>query len=352
MSYIDGLAALNLEKTDRVPRTEYSAETHWKLVNAATGIDVSSNSPESVRDHARNEFVKKWNYDFVWSIWVNSSIYGEKITKMGHAQFASDGVDYSNEVSSYFNDVDDVLNFDPVEEYGQINKKDVIAKLNAHYDSNVLNFPDAVNMTGCYVSCVSGLIEMFGWELLLEACGYEPEKFGEVTNRYGDFIMQYFEALAESKSPVIMVHDDICWTSGGIFRPDWYAKYVFPNLKRCISPLVEAGKKVIFTSDGTYTDFIDDIANIGIHGFVLEPITDMKYIAEKYGKTHVFIGNADTRILLGGTKEDIYNEVKRCMDIGKNCNGYFMAVGNHIPSNTPVENAIYYNECYEKLSKR
>ena len=78
----------------------------------------------------------------------------------------------------------------------------------------------------------------------------------------------------------------------------------------------------------------------------------MAYIAEKYGKTHSFIGNADTRILLRGSKEDICNEVKRCMDIGKKYPGFFMAVGNHIPANTPVENALYYNECYEKLSKR
>ena len=62
----------------------------------------------------------------------------------------------------------------------------------------------------------------------------------------------------------------------------------------------------------------------------------MSYIAEKYGKTHSFVGNADTRILLNGTREDIEREVKRCMDIGKNCPGFIMAVGNHIPANTPV----------------
>jgi uroporphyrinogen-III decarboxylase len=69
-------------------------------------------------------------------------------------------------------------------------------------------------------------------------------------------------------------------------------------------------------------------------------------------KTHSFIGNADTRILLSGTKDDIHGEVKRCMDIGKNCPGFFLAVGNHIPSNTPVENALYYHECYEEMSRR
>ena len=116
--------------------------------------------------------------------------------------------------------------------------------------------------------------------------------------------------------------------------------------------MLDAGKKVLYTSDGNYSMFIDDVAETGVHGFVLEPDTDMAAIAEKYGKTHSFIGNADTRILLNGTKEQIRAEVERCMAIGKNCPGFFMAVGNHIPPNTPVENALYYNEVYEELSKR
>ena len=66
----------------------------------------------------------------------------------------------------------------------------------------------------------------------------------------------------------------------------------------------------------------------------------------------MFIGNADTRILLSGTKAEIRAEVERCMAIGKNCPGFFMAVGNHIPANTPVENALYYNQVYEELSRR
>ena len=40
------------------------------------------------------------------------------------------------------------------------------------------------------------------------------------------------------------------------------------------------------------------------------------------------------------------------MAIGKSCPGFIMAVGNHIPSNTPVENALYYNEVYEELAQR
>ncbi len=56
MSYEDGWAALNLEMPARIPRTEYSAEGHWDLIKAVTGIDVGVESPEEVRDRASVEF--------------------------------------------------------------------------------------------------------------------------------------------------------------------------------------------------------------------------------------------------------------------------------------------------------
>lgn len=84
----------------------------------------------------------------------------------------------------------------------------------------------------------------------------------------------------------------------------------------------------------------------------MEPCTDMSYICEKYGKSHVIIGNADTRALLYKDREYIENEVKRCIGLGRGCPGYFLAVGNHIPPNTPVEACLWYQKFYEKYSKR
>ena len=352
MSYIDGMSAINLEMPDRVPRTEYSADGNWKLINAVTGKNVDENSSREEQANASVEFMKAWNYDFRWDILIHHQVLEKMRTKMGHAVYASGGVDYNDDITCPFKEPEDVLNFDPVSVYGEIDKKLWTRNFNEHYDSNCNVFGDAVNMTGVYVTCMSGLIEIFGWDMLLCAAGIDPEGFGRVTNLYTEHIKQYFEALANSKAPVVMIHDDIVWTEGAFLHPDWYRKYIFPNYKKLFAPIIESGKKIIYTSDGNYTEFIDDIANCNINGFVMEPMTDMKYIAEKYGKTHSFIGNADTRILLMGTKDDIYNEVKRCMDIGKKYPGFFMAVGNHIPANTPVDNVLYYNEIYEKLSKR
>ncbi|MCX7047596.1 MAG: hypothetical protein NTX50_19190, partial [Candidatus Sumerlaeota bacterium] len=207
-------------------------------------------------------------------------------------------------------------------------------------------------MTGIYVTCVSGLIDIFGWDLLLHAAGLDPEGFGAMTNRYCSWIQQYFDALAEARVPVVMIHDDFVIASGGIFSPAWYRAFVFPNYKRLFDPLIQSGKKILFTSDGAYTAYIDDVARCGIHGFILEPMTDMGAIAGKFGQTHVFIGNVDTRALLSGPKSKIRAEVERCIAIGRKYPGFFLAVGNHIPPNTPVENALYYNEIYQQISRR
>jgi len=352
MSYERGIAALHLEMTDCVPRTEYSAHAHWDLIQAVTGIAVSDDSHEEVQAEASSAFVKAWDYDLMWATAISCAVFGEVRTKMGHAVYAAGGVDYSNEISSPFSEPEEVLDFDPDEQLPDWEAPQIEQMYLDQYEWSCERWPNCVNMSGIYVSLISGLIDLFGWDLLLTALGIDPEKFGEMTNRYSRWIQQFFDVLAETDIPVIMVHDDIVWATGAFCRPSWYREYVFPNLKRQIAPLREAGKTIIFTADGNYTQFIDDIADCGVSGFVMEPMTDMQYIADKYGRTHSFIGNADTRILLSGTKQEIHAEVQRCMDIGKDCPGFFMAVGNHIPPNTPVESALYYNECYQQLRRR
>ena len=42
----------------------------------------------------------------------------------------------------------------------------------------------------------------------------------------------------------------------------------------------------------------------------------------------------------------------RFPDIGRNCPGYFFAVGNHIPHNVPLENALYYFKLIKESGRR
>ncbi|MGB7295391.1 MAG: uroporphyrinogen decarboxylase family protein [Candidatus Aminicenantales bacterium] len=119
-----------------------------------------------------------------------------------------------------------------------------------------------------------------------------------------------------------------------------------------LSSLLKSGRKTLFTSGGDYTMLLNDIVACGPHGFFFEPLTDIAAFAERYGRTHAFIGNADTRILLHETQDAIRREVKRCLDIGKKYPGFCMAVRNQIPPNTPVEKILYHNVRYEEISRR
>jgi hypothetical protein len=352
MSYEDGWAALNLEMPRRIPRTEYSADMHWDLITAVTGIDVGIDSSPDIKRKGIQALIKAWNYDFFWSTLISDPEFGIHGTDMGHAEYAAGGVDRRDTIFSPYKEPEDVLDFDPWKTLGPKDKNELIRRFEDHYRQNCAFTPDGVNMTGIYITLVSGLIGLFGWDLLLLAAGVDPAKFGQMTNRYASWIQQYFDALAETDIPVVMVHDDMVWTSGPIFRPGFYRDYIFPNYKKYLAPLRDSGKKIMFTSDGNFTRFIDDIAAAGVDGFVFEPLTSLEQIVEKYGQTHVIVGNADTRILLLGTRDEIRAEVERCMELGRGCPGYFLAVGNHIPPNTPVENAIFYNQVYEELCWR
>jgi hypothetical protein len=352
MSYADGWAAINLEMPARVPHTEYSVTSHWEVVEKVTGLHISPHDPPEKCWAGSKALIQAWDFDFGWNVLVHNQIFGSLRTDMGHAEYEAEGIDRRDSVYCPFKTPEEVLAFDFLEAYGKIDQAEWTHKFEEHYRSACQALPDQVNMTGIYTTMISGLIEVFGWDMLLLAAGVDPVAFGGVANRYAAFIQQYFDALAAADVPVVMIHDDIVWSSGPFIAPKWYREFIFPNYKKLFRPLLDSGKKVMYTSDGSFTRFIDDIAACGVHGFVLEPTTDMAYIAEKYGKTHVFIGNADTRFLLSGSNAEIRAEVERCMGIGKPCPGFFLAVGNHIPANTPVDNVLYYMDCYQEMCRR
>jgi hypothetical protein len=348
VSYERGLAALNLEMTDKIAHTEYL--DHDDFIKKVTGIDTTKET-----DHLKVKaaLCRALDYDLVWNNHEMPLPAGARETKLGHAVYSNiDNQD--NEVYCPFKDEDDVLNFDPVLEYGIEKKTVMVSYFKERFEKMQKELmPNTLVPGGRYNTLFSACIRTFGWEAFLSTV-YEDnyEGFNKILDGFYKITRAEIEAWAETGIKAFITHDDICWTSGGVFNPLWYRTYVFPKYKKMWEPLKEAGIKVLFCADGTFTEFVDDIIEAGADGLIMEPTTDMESIAEKYGKSKVLIGNMDCRILQFNSREEIYNEVKRCADIGKKCPGYFMAVGNHIPNGIPLENVEYYFECLNELSRR
>ncbi|MDP6125293.1 MAG: hypothetical protein QGH20_06025, partial [Candidatus Latescibacteria bacterium] len=58
--------------------------------------------------------------------------------------------------------------------------------------------------------------------------------------------------------------------------------------------------------------------------------------------------HVDCRTLTFGTTNEIKAEIDSTLELTHGCRGFMFAVGNHIPSNVPVDNALFF---FDYLSK-
>jgi len=347
MSYELGIAALNLQWTDRVARTEYN--DNWEIVRHFTGRDPRQDWS------ATRDFNDAIHLDYLWSINDGPVPWGERgrVTNMGHAVYMEDGSDYHQHAASPFTSADDVLAFNAVREYGLPNFTELVAYYDRWYRDNQAANPNQVVSGGYYKTMVSGAIEAFGWERLLEAAGDDQERFGEdVLGSIFELSLHHYKAWAETSIEVFMCHDDMVWTAGPFMNPDFYRRYIFPRYKELWAPLRAAGKRVLYCSDGTFDMFYDDIAAAGADGFCFEPTNDLELLVRKYGQTHVLMGGADCRTLSFGTLADIERELRDVFTLARTCPGFVFATGNHLPANIPLEHALRYFDLIEELAPR
>ena len=346
MSYTNGHAAMHLQMTERVARCEYT--DNWEIVRHFAGADPREDGS------AWQRYYEAVHLDYLWTVNDGPVSLGERgrVTDMGHAVYMEDGSDFRAVVPCPFSSSDDVLNFNAVEEYGLLDFKGLVDYYERWFQ-DMQRAHDLVISGGYYKTLISGAIDIFGWERLLEAAGDDLDRFGEdVLGSIFDLSLHHYKAWAETSIDVFMCHDDMVWTSGPFLHPDFYSKYIFPRYQELWRPLKEAGKRVLYTADGTYDMFADDIVAAGADGLCFEPTNDLDMFVRKFGQTHVLLGGADCRTLTFGSKEDIEQELTHIFDLARDCPGFVFATGNHFPANIPLDNAIYYFELADKLGKR
>lgn len=346
MSYDVGIRTLRREPSDRLAHTEYCS--NYALVRAVTGRD-----PRTDRE-AWRAFYEAWDIDFLWTTndgpvpWERRG----RVTDMGHAEFLEGGIDRRDTISCPFRDAEEVLAFDAVEEYGLPNFEELTKYDEQVYTGGQRSHAGQVFPGGYYKTIVSGMIQTFGWDRLLEAAA-DQRGFARVIEGFYQLSLHHYRAWARTSIEVFICHDDMVWTQGPFMHPDFYRAEIFPRYRKLWQVLREAGKLVLYCSDGTWTEFVDDIAAAGADGFIFEPTTSLDEVVGRYGKTHAVVGSqVDCRTLTFGTQEAIRAEIDATLALAKGCQGFMFAVGNHIPSNVPVENALFYFEYLRERWKR
>ena len=327
MSYQIGIDTIHLRPTTRLAHTEYCS------------------NDAIVRHIGEDRFAEWMELDFAWS--VNDGPVGwderGRSTDMGHAEFLEGGRDRRDTVCCPFNDVEEVWAFDAVEEYGLPDYDELVAFYEKSY-TEAQSGMDQVFTGGYYKTIVSGGIQAFGWDMFLQAAA-DWDRFERVLDSFFRLSMHHYRAWADTSVEVFICHDDMVWTQGAFMHPRFYRRAIFPRYKQLWRVVKEAGKTLLFCSDGDFTEFLDDLADAGADGFIFEPMTDLEAVVSKFGKTHAIVSSkVDARTLTFGTKQRIKAEVDATLELAFECPGFMFAVGNHMPSNIPVENFRFYIE--------
>ncbi len=328
MSYQIGLDTINLRPTPRLAHTDYCTNAALKRALSAGG----------------RRFEDAWDMDFIWSINDGPVEWPERgrTTDMGHAVFLEGGVDKREPKPCPFQDPEEVLAFDAVREYGLPDFDDLVAYYKKSHADAQRDYPEQLVTGGYYRTIISGAIEAFGWDMLLLAAA-EPGRFERVLDSFFRLTLHHVQAWVRTSIEAFIQHDDFVWTEGAFVHPDYYRKVIIPRYAELWKVLHAAGKRVLFCSDGNFDIFVDDIIAAGADGLIFEPCMNLDRIVADYGKSHAIIGSKlDCRTLTFGNKEQIKAEIDATLKLAMDCPGFMFAVGNHIPSNVPVENAMFY----------
>lgn len=329
MSYQIGLDTIFLRPSPRLGHTEYCSNDRLRAA-----VEAKYGQP----------FEDAWEFDLIWNTHDGPVPWGERgrVTDMGHAEFLEGGVDRRAAKVSPFQDLDEVRAFDAVSEYGLPDFEGLITFYEEHYQAGRRQYSGQVFTGGYYKTIVSGAIDAFGWEWLLMAAA-DQDAFERILDSIFRLSLHHYRAWARASIEVFISHDDMVWTQGAFMDPAFYRRVIFPRYAALWKPLKDAGKKVLFCSDGDWSIFLPDIAEAGADGFIFEPMAPLERVVRDFGKTHVIVGSAvDCRTLTFNDSAAIRAQVDATIALAMDCPGFIAAVGNHIPSNVPVENAMFY----------
>ena len=321
-----------LRPSPRWGHTEYSLNYHREYLETRVGLPASD-SQFSRKVHERFVFDLNWSTNDGLTNWAAKG----RTTDMGHAVYAADGSDMHQPSASPFTSEEEVWAFDAVEEYGLPDFDEQLQTYERMVQNARRAHPDQLTTGGYYRTIVSGAIASFGWEMLLIAAS-QPAKMEQVLDSFFRRTLFHMEAWAKTTVEVVIQHDDFVWTAGAFMYPDFYRKVIIPRYAKLWQPIHEAGKKVLFCSDGNFMEFMPDLAEAGADGFIFEPCNDFDWVVDHFGQTHCLVGSfVDCRDLTFSRWDEVERDLARTFERLADCKGAILAVGNHLPPNIPPE---------------
>jgi uroporphyrinogen decarboxylase len=160
-----------------------------------------------------------------------------------------------------------------------------------------------------------------------------------------DLIKCYLEACGSYIHMIELPGDDYAGNENPMLSPAMFRKFIQPVLKQMVNCIksFRSEIKVMLHSDGAIAKLFPDLIDCGIdviHPLEPLPATDQSRIKTLYGNKIAFLGGIDISHAMTGSKKDVRNEVRRCIQQLAPGGGFILAPSNHLQADVPAENII------------
>lgn len=191
---------------------------------------------------------------------------------------------------------------------------------------------------------------MRGMENLMMDFYDHPGFVRELLRSIADFNIAQIREAVTFDIDAIHFGDDWGQQTGLQMGPAVWREFIFPELKRMYGEAHKAGKYVTIHSCGDVDELFDDLISIGLNCFnPFQPeVMDVEILLRKYhGKLAFFGGLSTQKTLPFGTAEDVRNETKRLLHLGRE-GGYILAPAHAVEGDVPLENMLAFIDTVQK----
>jgi len=184
----------------------------------------------------------------------------------------------------------------------------------------------------------------------------DPDLIHEINDAYINWALEVGKrAVKTGGIDAIFVSDDWGGTSGPLIAPKHFTEFFIPPFSKMVQGFKSLGIPVIMHNDGKIWDMLDGLVDTGISGY--NPVErgagmDLKTVKERYAGRLCCIGNVDNKVtLVRGSVEEVVNETKECLEIGKPGGGYILSSDHSFHDDIPLENIFAMIETVKKYGK-
>jgi uroporphyrinogen decarboxylase len=210
---------------------------------------------------------------------------------------------------------------------------------------------------GCGYGIFESSQDLVGYEYLCTMQYTDPELFADIFLKIGDLYEELWSEMLRRYGDIFVfcrMGDDLGFKTNTLLEPGTISTHIFPQYKRVINRVHQAGKKFLLHSCGKIFNIMEEIISLGIdakHSNEDEIAPFEKWI-ELYNDRIGLFGGIDVNTLTLNPYEEIYKIV---LEKGKHYRnislGYGIGSGNSIPGYVPVEGFLAMVDAVKEIRR-